>query len=661
MASSYFSVSPTQGTGTTYVSVYPLDVNQLQRSKVTTLSLSNGSVTRTATIKQKYIPYLELLSGGQNVPVGGGTKRYKVHSEYDFVFRSVPLYVTITDSFGVSYVGGQRIDKSLAEEREFIFTFAPNTTGAERNTHYEGFQMGHYIRTGLAVRYVDISIVQNGSGTGDSIVPSPVALVFDWDDTSAVTKTITITSNVTWSASLANSSYFQIVGSSTGTGNGSITIRAKDVNHLSNTTYNNTLTITGGTASVSIPLTQYYEPAIIMPDSSQSTTIPATGGTRTMQIRSNYVWWIKPNLSWYISTTDYSTGDPYTMPTAASPAQPIGGTGRTFNFTWERNDGNIRSDDIRIGYDRINGTTGQSTSYKEFRQETSLTPVDNVTPSSFTIDADDISTKTAEVRMGASWTATASASWINLETTGGTSGTTSISFYLDQYTNQQASRSGQITINGSSTKIISISQRPAVAPVVYTISISPTGGTASSGVSTTAVVVTASANWNLNSNSSWLKWYNGASSDTEVTGGSAGQTTIYRRVTANTGSSRTGTTTFTCGTASTTYTLTQEAAYTPPATSIEVYPYIFNVPYNSYESYAVSVTATTPWTTSIVGDQGGSWVHIGSMSSGSAGVSTLYFYVDQGSTLYGDRSATIQFFAQGGSTPIAGVYINQEE
>ena len=120
--------------------------------------------------------------------------------------------------------------------------------------------------------------------------------------------------------------------------------------------------------------------------------------------------------------------------------------------------------------------------------------------------------------------------------------------------------------------------------------------------------MTASNNWTLSTNVDWYDWRSSIFAETPLTGGTSGTTTIYRRVSENSGSSRTGTTTFTCGTASTTYTLQQAEAYEEPTPVgyLELDPAQISPASSSYQIYEVEVYNNTEHNYQVV--YGADWV-----------------------------------------------------
>ena len=79
-----------------------------------------------------------------------------------------------------------------------------------------------------------------------------------------------------------------------------------------------------------------------------------------------------------------------------------------------------------------------------------------VSPSSLSFDAEDVSTKLVYVATEKDWTATPSASWIKLGTTSGT-GKGTLEVKVDANTGED--RTGSITVKGSKTETVAVSQK----------------------------------------------------------------------------------------------------------------------------------------------------------------------------------------------------------
>lgn len=169
MASEHFWYNPTTGNGNTQVSVSADTMNGSQADRLSTLTFTAGSASKTVSVRQKYMPYKQQFAS-TTFPATGGNIYFTVHSEYDVVFRSVPDWITITRN-GTVYSEGQRISSGVVDNQTFTLTAAANTgetrsVGATMNmAHYIGDEMQHY--------YSYFSFTQEGQSVTKDMVLSP--------------------------------------------------------------------------------------------------------------------------------------------------------------------------------------------------------------------------------------------------------------------------------------------------------------------------------------------------------------------------------------------------------------------------------------------------------------------------------------------------------
>lgn len=173
MASTNFTYTPTTGSQTTSISVYPTEFNNTRQNKVATATFTNGTASTDVVFKQKYVPY-RVSVGATTIPQTGGTIYYSIHTEYDIVFRSVPEWLTITQGNN-TFVEGQRIPAISADGKTFGFSAGVNT-GQTEEVH-STFNMGHYIGNTLQQRVEYFDVVWAGAVLTPKISLSP--LFFD--------------------------------------------------------------------------------------------------------------------------------------------------------------------------------------------------------------------------------------------------------------------------------------------------------------------------------------------------------------------------------------------------------------------------------------------------------------------------------------------------
>ncbi len=751
MASNYFTISPTGGTGSATIDISSLQANNTTDDRVAIITITNGSVTKTVTATQFGKPSITGLTFPISAPATGASYTFTIKTHYNVQFRNKPDWVKIDDGQGNYISSATTITADVANGKTYNLTVDPNADNDDRSTD---FGMYHYMFGNLMSDYVSMGISQPQGAEDFITIPSTIAL--DWDDTNA--KTILVNANVTWSASISNTSEFELAG-----GNGYVTVRAK-ANNTGSTRKSTTLSIASTKASfpytATCVVTQFRQPTISPQDGS---TVPPTGGSKTVRVVSDYYWWIQPT----VMPETPSANIPYITMTGKVAGQNMAPTeGANYTLTWNSNDGNIRNDNLYVGFLKTdNSSTGRSATYANFTQDNEASETLSVSPNripenatsyvssgggtyqvvvttgrawqlngtpsfcvvnpstgsgtttvTITVPATDLNryrsesiyfvtndggqiasdsvavyqesiyeeepyivvdTEYMEIPSGAnSYSFSVSANtnwsavmeeWIHMSPTTGGTGNTSHSFSVDE--NSGATRDGSIDFvplgAGMSIAFLNIRQASGVTPVVDTITLSSTGASIGSGASVIqSLTVTASNNWTLSTDVNWLEWYSSMWDETTpLTGGTSGTTTIYRRVSANSGSSRTGTTTFTCGTATTTYTLTQDAAYEPtPVGNLELDPAQISPASRTRQMYEVEVWNDTE--ENYIVDYGDDWAKFydGPDPSTADEVSviewgerlTIWLEVQAGQ----NRSMTITFTGEDSGTQV-GFYVNQ--
>lgn len=795
-----FTISPTTGAGgylATEVSVTPTSQNTTTNDRTTIVSVQGGSATKQAQVVHFGIPSLVLVEGSTNVPANGGTLKYQIKTHYPFIFKNIPSWVHITDSNGNIYTGDTRYNANLTEGRYFFFSVDANSTPSQRQS--TNFYMGHYYtgsESPSTTYTAPISLTQPAGAT-EYLNVNPVSVVFDWDDSGSTSQVITISSNVSWVATLNDTrNHYQIVGASTGTGNGTITLKTRDINPMTAEKIPASVTISGASITKNVSIEQLRQPRLIYNGTTTlgEITIPDTGGSINVVLTSDYIWWFEqasgqhqnPSFSTqYMTLTD--NGTPVVPPLNSSSAFQSQPSGKTYGITWTLNDGQPRNDSLNFAYLRSNNTQGYG--YRNFsnvHQDYVVVPRISVDTDNLIFDWWDNTATTRSIRVTTNqpeWTYTtshnlgeftfvkngnyleitpvgqnssngAAAKYVDItfsansvtctgkatqysrpsvrEVSGGISktipatgatipmyvtsnydwwivtgfetdsylsvwkgesqvsvfdsnnpygalaGTESFDFVfaanntsdnrppngLSYFQVRYYDRSGNTRTDGWETngwQQLASETPVADSIVLYSGSSVTTGGVVSSAASlTTSINVVATNNWTLSKPAAdtWYDWYKSIGGATPATGGTEGTTTLYRKILGNSGSSRTGTTTFTCGTASTTYTLTQEAtAPTPPVpTQWSANPANFYElePYAS-PTLQTEITAPAAWTAST---EWSSWIQILTYN-GNAGTTTFSFYVTANNS-GGPREGNIQIKDGNGVTRIT-INVEQDE
>ena len=410
-----FTFSPTAGTGSYLgqtIVCTPTARNNSYEDKVTK-AVINGVSAVTLTHYGK--PCMVYSSGTRPVPAAGGVLEYTMQTHYDFAFYNLPTGVTISDSNGRTYTEEARYPASYSEGAVFYINVPANTATTMQSF---AITMRHYYPVVNGVLSSNVYDVQYQQQAGSPAVKhmnvSPTTIVWDWDDDTG--KTITVDANVSWTASVV-SGHYQIVGSATGTNDGSITIKPTDTNHTSGDRFEATVSFVGeDNLSASVSLVHYRQPRSVLISGEGGETIDPTGGTRHITITSDYEWWFNPNPNYTnqhikMYTDDNKTTQIMPIPWGSSKALAIA-TGKTYTFTWEANYANVRNDYMEIYYTKLDGTTGTDgyENYAGFRQSYVVNPQIQVSPSTLIFDwwEGNETTKQFEVttEMGGDWTFT---------------------------------------------------------------------------------------------------------------------------------------------------------------------------------------------------------------------------------------------------------------
>lgn len=307
MASQIFDFEPTSGVGYSSVWVTTKDDNFTYDKRQARLLITNGITTLTVNLTQRCLPKITLFGGSTTVPASGGTLSYTVTTDYDFLFHSVPEFITIRDERGNTYTEDERIPASRATDNMFFFDFAENTTTSAR-TAGDMF-MGHYIGAStLSERGYPITFSQEPS-SGGTIVPylyvNPSIAYLTYE--SASTTPIEISTNVNWSI-LNQDEYYFLVLPPTGT-SGNTYINIASIYYNTTETFNRNgqiwidtgLIVDGQPLKVRLPIVQGYLPQMVQ--ISGTTTVPQTGGTLVYKIYTEYDF-VFQNVPSYVTIRD---------------------------------------------------------------------------------------------------------------------------------------------------------------------------------------------------------------------------------------------------------------------------------------------------------------------------------------------------------------------
>ena len=661
MASNHFTINPNMGIDNGTVVVTPSSTNDTQEDKIAIVTIDNGVNTIDVRVTHYGKPSIEIVDGAEPVsaPASGATYQFLVKTHYDVMFRNKPDWITIDDGQGNYITSAQTISSNVANGKTYNFNVLPNATNNSRST--SNFGLWHKIGGTVQQTYDEVSISQP-QGAGDYIFVNPTSML-DWDSTTA--KNITIDANVTYSVSHSNTSEFTLTE-----GNGYVSIKANAQNTgyaLKTDTISIVSTKAGYSYTATCVVTQVRQPRIQL---NSSGTINPTGGTGSVWVVSDYDWWIEPTVSPDTSPAhSYITMQGKTADTNLEPT-----TGSAYTLVWTSNDGNIRNDNLYVGYNKTDGTTGQSATYANFTQDRAASAELSVNPNRIPSNSGEYVSSgggvyTVEVITNRAWKLNGTPQVCTVSPTSASAGTnvtvtvppathTSSSYRLVDHIYFVTNDGGQIASDN-----VAVFQYDNYPEPEYIV-VNPTTFNVDSGTSSNnTFTVSANTNWYayiVDTEGDTLTWM-----DMTTTAGTAGYTTgLHFEVNQanNSASARTGIIKFTTGSPTTVATITVNQAGTGVTPVVE--DYIIPIPSTIYLDSGVSlnemfsISANTNW----VAVSSPSWVSIarGSSAGGTGYTTGLTFAVSSNSTndirsgyttFTGGSASAQMLIVQSGATP----------
>lgn len=392
--SNIINYTPASGNTNAVVKITAKDQNTTYEAKKTTLTVTGESgLTAVVEVIQHYKPVV-VQFGGTTVPASGGTVLGTVHSAYyDVVFRSVPDYVTIKDTqTGTVYTQGQTIKGDNIDGHTFEFIVDANTSTSQRSPG-NTFNMGHYINGSLAQQVSYITFTQEAAEqtTLETTPASGSTTILDYAYSypgfydSAM---VTINYNKAWRALLDNTNF--TVSKARGAVATNIFVNTQE--NTSGEVYSGTLTVVDQqdtTKKSVLNFRQLYKPVV---NQFGSTTIPASGGSVYVEVKSLYDYAFRFFPDWIKVYVD-STG------TEIAEGRKITGTGvaTTYRITAEANTGETRSggNSLNIAhYSRDGQNMHPAYNYITFTQEgVAPTKNINISPIYVNVGSGDTSTE----------------------------------------------------------------------------------------------------------------------------------------------------------------------------------------------------------------------------------------------------------------------------
>lgn len=365
MASNYFTISPTGGTGDGVITVTPTGNNMTVNDKVATVSVCG----QTVTVTHWGIPSIVRVGGQEPIsaPASGGTYQFRVQTHYKVKFQNIPSWIHIYDG-NTEITSANTIEASVANGRTYSVVVDPNSTTNDRSTP-ANFGMYHLMNDVVQTIYYDEISISQPQGAEDWLTIQPLTL--DWNNTSAVT--LVINSSVAYSITNSNTTDFTLGGSV-----GNYNIRANDVNSGS-TRRETMITVTSQKASftysATCTVTQLREPRI---NNVGGNSVAWSGGTLYAGVTSDYYWWLKPTVR--PDTNAYYEYITMSAKTMDENMQPVP-SGQTFSLDFSQNtEASSRQNYIRVGYTKNDGTIASSSTSFYFNQANQASTTFEVVP-----------------------------------------------------------------------------------------------------------------------------------------------------------------------------------------------------------------------------------------------------------------------------------------
>ena len=446
--------------------------------------------------------------------------------------------------------------------------------------------------------------------------------------------TMTIASNSAWTAT---SNVAWITFDTTPSGSGDGTLKVHFAGNTTDSARTGTVTFTCGGKTYKAVLKQPGEAVFSATHPEYGNLIKTTELTQTgesiltMTIASNSAWTATSDVAWItFDTTPSGSGD------GTLKVHFVGNT----------------TDSARTG--TVTFTCGGKT-YKAVLKQPRVEPIFKVTHPDY---GDMIGTKTLSqygaayltltIESTHAWTATKSVSWISFETTASGSGDGTLKLYLKGNTTG-STRTGTLTFSSNGTKYTVKLKQPSAPP--FTVSHPDYGDMTDStttlsqtGASYLTLTIDSPASWTAKKSGSWISFQTTAS-------GSEGTSQLKLYLTGNTtGSTRTGTITFTCDGIEYVVKIKQPS---------EELPTTFEVKHPTYgdllastvvltQSGGAYLTMTINSSDSWTASTSSSWISFDTTASGSSGSSQLRIYLNGNTTGY-MRQGKIKF-SSGGKT-----------
>ena len=486
---SWLSLSTASGTGDATVSI-TAQANTSTDNRAGTVTFTSGGKTYTVTVIQDgAATHFEITPTTITFTSKGESKSISIMSNQPWTVSSDASWLKLSDNSGTS-------DATLSVTAE------ENTSTSSRSGTVTFKSSG---------KDYTVSVMQEGATPFFNV--SPESLSFS---SSSESKSITVTSNLSWAAS-SDVSWLTLSNSS-GLGNATLTLTTEA--STSTNSRSGTVTFSAGGKTYTVSVSQAgADPTFSVTPTTLSFT--ASAGSKSVSITSNTSWTASSDGSWLTLSKSAGEGN------------------ATLSLTVEEN----------TSISSRTGTVTFKSSGKDYTvsvTQTGADPTFSVTPTTLSFVSSGGS-QSITLKSNQSWTASSSVSWLTLSKTSGT-GDASVSVSAQANTSTD-NRSGIVTFTaGGKTYSVSVYQEgvPTYFEITpTTLSFSASGGSKS-------ISVMSNQPWTVSSDAAWMKL-----SDNSGTSDASLSVTAEENTST---SSRSGTVTFSAGRNTYTVSVTQEGA-----------------------------------------------------------------------------------------------------
>lgn len=442
------TLSSTQGHGNKTITLsFSANGQAEKRNGIITVKAEHVDTPATINIGQSGIGYYLELSADSIISTSAAEEKTFAITSNDVwtVITSAPAWATVSPDYG-SGDGSVKVKfqaNSDPEDRTGAITVSGNNSAPQT-----------------------IGLRQQGVGYHLSVSPNSLTA-----DSKAVNKSITVTSNDSWT--ITPSVSWISVSPSSGSGNQNITVSISASNEAESR--NGEIVVAGvkGKQSATVDVVQSGIGYYLEVDKTEM-SMGSEASSSVFNISSNDSWTVTSSETWATVVPSSGTGD---KTITVSCVKNETNAPRTCNLT-------------------VKGSKSQTATIRLTQQGYYLT----VDSSEITVDSSSAS-KTFTITSNDSWTVSSSVSWATINTTSGSGNrTVSVNFITNS---APESRTGTITIKGSNTPAVTISLHQE--GVGYNLSVDKT--TISAGAASTSVTITISSNdsWIVSSSATWAK------------------------------------------------------------------------------------------------------------------------------------------------------------